>query len=271
MKTDKLYLFLVLCLLSKISYCDVIPSNSHYVNKCIKIINVDDYPGISLLGVINCLANGQSTYLIGPTTCLEKGYWHNCFTIYGVKNSYLAGKDITKINWCLDKNAFKTNIQIDPGGGYADNSNSIYSIKQYYRIVGFTDSSVVIYKCKEVDYFENGSIAVSSTGKYSGDSTKLSQTLPSGKGISANNSGTLINLYPNKVQNSFHLKLTNNYYVIVSLNIYTIEGKRVESLFVNKNETLMNYVISSDKLAKGAYYVNIVMGIAIETKKIVIV
>ncbi len=271
MKTYKLYLFLVLCILYKNAYCDVVPSNSHYVTQCVQIINVTDYPDISLLGVINCLADGQSTYLIGPTTCLNKGYWHNCLTVFGVNKSYLAGKDITKIDWCKDKNAFKTNIQMEPGGGYADNSNLIYSIKQYFRIVGFTDSSVVLYKCLEVDYFNNGSIAVNTVGKYSGDSTKLSQSLPSAKGVTANRLSSAINLFQNQAQNSIHVKLTGNYQGIVSVNVFTIEGKTVRSLYLNKSENLMDCLIPTTNLAKGSYFINIVMGIAVETKKIVIV
>jgi len=271
MKTYKLYLFLVLCILYKISYCDVILPNTHYVSKCVQIINVNDYPDISLLGVINCLADGQSTYLIGPTTCLHNGYRFTCLTIFAVNKSYLAGKDITKIDWCKDKNAFKTDIQIDPGGAYVDNSNLIYSIKQYYRIVGFTDSSVVIYKCLEVDYFDNGSIAVSSVAKYRGDSTKLSQSLPSGKGIAANRFGSPINLFQNQAQNSIHVKLSSNYQGIVSVKVFTIEGKSVQSLYLNKSENLVDCHILTHKLAKGSYYVNIVMGIAVETKKIIIV
>lgn len=225
MKTYRLYLFIVLYLLCRISYCDIIPSNSHYVNKCVVITNVNDYPDISLLGVTNCLAFCPTIYVIEPTTCLEKGYKLNCLTIYGVSKSYLEGKDITTIDWSKDKHAFKTNIQIDPGGGYADNSNVIYSIKQYYRIVGFTDSSVVLYKSKEIDYFCDGSIVVSSLGKYTGDSTKLYQTLPATTKVASGGFGTDINLFPDPAQKS---------------------------------------------LAHGSPFVNIIMGNAIETKKIVI-
>lgn len=265
----KFYLILALCILCKISYCDLIPINSHSVEKCAKIINVGDYPDISLLGVINC-ANGQSTYLIGPTTCLDKGFRHNCLMIYGVNNSYLTGKDITKINWCKDKNAFKTNIQIDPAGGYSDNSNLIYSIQQYYRIVGFTDSSVVLYKCKEVDYFCNGSISVISLGKYSGDSTQLSQSLPGATGKDSNHSNTEINLFPNSTLKNFHLKFANNYHGIVSWKIYAVDGKPVKTFYVNTSEIIMDYLNLAVNLTIGSYFANIIMGIAVETKKMVI-
>jgi hypothetical protein len=270
MKTYKLYLFIVLYLLCRISYCDIIPPNSHYVNKCVKITNVNDYPDISLLGVINDVLYDQTTYLIGPTTCLYKGRGSNCLTIYGVNNSYLTGKDIATIDWSKDKHALKTNIQINPDGGYADNSNVIYSVKQYYRIVGFTDNSVVLYKCKEVDYFCNGSIAVSSIGKYRGDSTKLSQSLPAGTKVASDSYGTTINLFPNPVQKSFRLKLTNSYRGNVSVKICTIDGKSIKTFNVYKTELLLDYLIHADYLAKGSYFVNIIMGDAIEIKKIVI-
>jgi hypothetical protein len=232
MKTYKPYLFIVFYFLCRNTYCDIIPPNSHYVNKCVLITNVNEYPDISLLGVSSCMAFCPAIYVIGPTTCLEKGYKLNCLMIYGVRNSYLAGKDITTIDWSKDKHAFKTNIQIDPSGGYADNSNVIYSIKQYYRIVGFTDSSVVIYKYKEEDYFCNGSIAVSSLGKYSGDSTTLSQSLPAETKVATGRK---------------------------SLNIF----------MVSKSRILMDELYA-DNLTNRSYFVNIIKGEAIETRKIVI-
>lgn len=225
MKTYKLYLFIVLCLACRNASCDLIPPNSHFVNKCVVITNVNDYPDISLLGATTCAANCPAVYIIGPATCLEKGYKLNCLAIYAVSKSYLAGKDITKIDWSNDKHAFKSNIQIDPSGDYADNSNLIYSINQYYKIVGFTDNSVELYKYKEVDYFCNGSIAVSSSGKYTGDSTKLYQSIPAETKIASGSNGTETNLFPNAAKYS---------------------------------------------LANGSNFVNMIMGNAIETKKIVI-
>ena len=225
MKTYKLHLFIVFCLVCRNASCDIIPPNSHFVNKSVYITNVNDYPDISLLGVTGCWARCPETYLIGPTTCLDNGYKLNCLAIFGVRNSYLTGKDITKINWFKDKHAFKTNIQIDPAGEYADNSNLIYSIYQYYKIVGFTDSSVEIYKYKEVDYFCNGRIAVSSSGKYTGDSTKLSQSLPAETKVASGYYGIETYLFPNTARSN---------------------------------------------LANGSYFVNMIMGNAIETKKIVI-
>jgi hypothetical protein len=224
MKTYKRYLFIVFCFVCRNASCDIIPPNSHYVNKCVVITNVTDYPDISLLGVTTSEAQDE-IYLIGPATCLWIWNKVNCLAIFGVRNSYLEGKDITQINWFKDKHAFRTNILIDPRGEYADNSNLIYSIYQYYKIVGFTDSSVEIYKYKEVDYFCNGRIAVSSTGKYAGDSTKLSQSLPEVKEVASGNNGIETNGFPNTARS---------------------------------------------KLANDPYYTNIIMGNAIETKRIVI-
>jgi hypothetical protein len=223
MKTSKLCLFIVLCLGSRDATCDIIPPNSHFVNKCVVISNVTDYPDISLVGVTTSEAQDE-IYLIGPATCLWKWNKVTCLAIFGVRNSYLEGKDISQINWFKDRHAFRTNIIIEPRGEYADNSNLIYSIYQYYKIVGFTDSSVEIYKYREVDYFCNGRIAVSSSGKYAGDSTKLSQSLP--------------------------------------------EVTEVASGSYRKKTNVFPSVARSD-LVNGSYFANIIMGDAIETKKIV--
>jgi hypothetical protein len=161
-------LFILSFLLAReISYCDIIPENSHKVNKCVKIINADDFPEYCLLGYI-LYPTGRhiGTYRINSKTSLWKGYKFNTLNILAVKKDYLAKKNLDTTNWLMDRNALKSSIYIDSEGGYESNDNPISSIDEYYKIAGFTDTSVVLYKCKELLSFINGQPALIKTYRY---------------------------------------------------------------------------------------------------------
>lgn len=267
MKTLKLFFLISLLLIIQNVYCDVIPDNSHYVDKCVKITNLSDYSDISLIGYV---AEPMSipTYFITTTNCLTKGYKYNTLYIFAVENSYLSDKDITIINWLNDDHAIKSNIQIECNGEYLPNSSPISSINQFYRIVGFTETSMVLYKWMEVNKFNNGKLDSIITYTYEGDSTLLSKKLI--LKVPSNQNNSAIELYPNPVKKNFYVKLNNNYQGIVSVKMHSSDGKVVSILNTNKSEKLINYSIPVENLSKGIYFVTITMGEAIETKKIFI-
>jgi hypothetical protein len=68
----------------------------------------------------------------------------------------LTNKNLDSINWKNDKNIFRANIDIESYGGYVDNLTPISSIEEYYKIESFQDSTLVLYKSKEVTKFNNG-------------------------------------------------------------------------------------------------------------------
>ncbi|MFH6994631.1 hypothetical protein [Flavobacterium sp. FlaQc-48] len=68
----KKLLFLVPFLLFfQASYCDVVPLNSHYYEKCVKIINIDDFPDYAFIGFVKQVTGNVSfictivSFLIG--------------------------------------------------------------------------------------------------------------------------------------------------------------------------------------------------------------
>jgi hypothetical protein len=267
----KLYRFALLIsflLLGKISYCDIIPENSHAVDLCAVITNLSDYPEISLLGYVTGPTGVIPTYQINATDCLQKGYKYNTLYIYAVKNCYLSGKDITTIDWTKDCNALKSSIDIEPFGGYVDDSNPINAKEQFYKIVGFTDTSVVIFKWKEINKFNNGKADSVKLYSYSGDVTVLSQEISTS--IKTNTITSSIELFPNPAKKNFHLKITNNYSGKVSIKVHSIDGKSVRSLVVDKSETTMDYAIDVDKVAKDYYLVDVIMGKTVEVRKLLI-
>ncbi len=158
-------------------FADIIPENSHSVDKCVKIINTNDFPSISIVAYIkHPSGNDSRAFIIDANTCLEKGYKFNSFQIFGLAKSYLATKSIDSIDWEKDKNVLHVNINIEPYGGYLDNLNSVSSIEEYYQIHEISNNILTLYKCKEITKFNNGRpISIQTFGYKSGKVIKLKE------------------------------------------------------------------------------------------------
>lgn len=260
-------LILIPFLLSKTCFGDVIVTDIHYVEICAKITNIDDYPEISLLGFTPGPTK-YNTYIISSSECLSKGYAGNFFNIYAVNKKYLEGKDIQKLDFFNDVNVIKSNIQIDNFGTYVRDTTHIYAIDQFYKIVGFSSTSVILYKWKEVTRFHYDDPDSTSTYTFDGDISKLYQNIQ--VGIHSNQYQTSIELYPNPAQKNFHLKINNLYQGSVPVEMVTMDGKIVKSLTLSKNGSVLDYDIRVENLDKGAYFVRIIFGEKVEFKKIVI-
>lgn len=268
MKKHILFFVIAFSLISKIGVCDVIPSNSHYVQKCVKITNLEDYPEVSLIGFMLPSPTGSDNYLITSTKCLTRGYYFDYFNVFAVKKEYLIGKNIQKLDFTKDPNALPSNISIEPSGGYFDNSNPISSIEQYYKIIGFSETSVILLKWKEVNKFNNGKPDSTSTYTYNGELSKLYQTIPTN--INSNLYYSSIEIYPNPAQKNLHLKLTNKYLGNIPVEITTITGKKLKSININKTGTVIDQDIRIENLATGTYIVYVRIGNKTESKKVII-
>lgn len=267
MKTCKLLFLLTFLFIARIACCDILPENSHFVNKCVKITNIIDYPDISLLGYVTEPAK-IPTYIISSDNCLYKGYKFNDFTIFAVKKSYLAGKDITSIEWNKDKNAITNNIKIDPYYGFLHDTIPINAIDQFYRIAGFTDKNVVLYKWKEITKFNNGKPDSVKIYTYPGDSTLLSQKIQTN--ISTTQYSSSIILYPAPNKKMLNLKINNFYYGLINVKILSLDGRVLKSIRINKLGTKIDSAIQVEELAKGTCLVKVEMGKYIETKRMII-
>ena len=261
-------LVLIPFFISKTCFGDVIVIGTHYVEKCVKITNVDDYPEVSLLGFIPSAPPPYDSYIINSSQCLTKGYKYNDFNVYAVNKEYLIGKDIKKIDLPRDPNASPNNIHIELYGGYLNDSIPISGIEQYYKIVGFTATSLVLHKWKEVNKFNNGKPDSTSTYTYQGDSSQLYQKIQTS--INSNLYPSTIELYPNPAQKIVHLKINNTYQGKVTLEMTTLVGKAVKYINLVKVGSILDYDIPIENLAKETYLVNLKFGARVESRKIII-
>jgi len=268
MKKCKLLLIITFLMLSKISYCDFIPIGSHSITKCIKITNIDDYPEVSLIGFILGSFNYYSSYVVAPSECLK--FQTECsLHLYAVKKTSIIGMDIEKIDWRnKDINALISNIYIDPYKFLVDDSIPYYSIEQYYKILGFTDTTVVLFKWKEITNDKDGNPLSENELTYNGDLSKLSQQISSG--INSIPYHSTFTLFPNPVKQIVSLKINNFYQGSVPVEIISFGGKLLQTFTLNKTGFIDDSTIPIDNLPKGIYLVNIRFGAMTETQKLII-
>jgi hypothetical protein len=238
----------------------------------VKITNADDYPEVSLLGLVLPILDIFNTHvnIITSSEYLPRNY-RNCeFYIYALSKEYLKGKDLQKIDFAKNPNALASNIRIVPFNGYLNDSISISisEIHQYYKIAGFSKTSVILYKWKEVNKFNNGKPDSTSTYAYEGDASQLYQKIQ--VGINSKQNPSSIDVYPNPTQKNFHLKINNSYNGVVGIQLINVDGKVVKSQTSTKTAQVLDTDIQVENFAVGTYYVSVKFGELVESKKIVI-
>jgi hypothetical protein len=249
------------------SFGDVIPENSHYVNKCVTITNLEDFSQITLIGYITGPIETPA-YKITQAECLTKGYKFNTLYIYAVGNEYLNGKDISKLDFPNDFNAIKANCSINPYGGYIPDTDPTEKIEEYYKILGFTDTSVVLFKWKEIIGYNNGAADMVKTYDYEGDVSIFNQEIPAvNKQIFA---VTGVKLFPNPANKNLNLQFDNAYRGYVNVDLFTIDGKLVLSNTYSKRSEQADYSIDVKDIQPGSYMIRFDFSDTVQTKRIII-
>ena len=94
-------------------------------------------------------------------------------TIYAVKREYLKAMGIKNIDWENDKHVIKSNLIIDAKKSNAE--TPILMLQLNYKIAGFQDSSIVIYKSSSTVIYKNDKPNFVQQYGYIGDRSKLRQ------------------------------------------------------------------------------------------------
>lgn len=275
MITSRLKILLILSFLFQNIYCDVIPDNSHYVEKCVKITNIADYENLTLLGYVwhwgsvSTDPDHEYTYEISPSTCLSVGYHLNSMDVFAVNTKYLTGKDMNELDLPNDAHAIKSNLEIYPYCGYVDDSIPMIEINEFYQIIGFTDTSVVLHMWKEIIKYNNGSGDSVKIYEYEGDISSLKQEAPAGlKDMDASSEN--IHVYPNPAEKYFNTDITNNFIGAVEIRLFSSNGSLLFSTTMFKNTEEVSTKIPFDNYAPGVYFLRIRFGDANETRRIII-
>jgi hypothetical protein len=269
MKPMSLLLSGICILLFQYAYCDIIPENSHAFQKCVKITNIEEYDNLNLAGFVQNMIGDDYSYIISSSDCLTKGYKFNSLTIFAFSSGYLVDKNLDEIDFANDPCALRSSIDIDPSGGYIHDSVPIERIEEFYKILGFTDTSFILFKWKEVTGYNNGLEDSVKIYSYTGDISMLSQETPSSI-VEPDPSLGDIRLYPNPAENNLKADISSNYNGTIEIRLFSSNGTELYASKLTKATERIISQIPIESFAPGMYIIAFKAGNTIESKRFVI-
>ncbi len=171
MKIKKFWIIIAFLLIGKISLSDIIIVQNR-VEICAKISNLDEYPNISLFAYCDCvtLFNSLKSFKINSHSCIKLNKLCPTY-IYALSNDYIKDKDIKKIDLSKEKNALKSNVTIKSNSYMSE--DPIRMVELYFKIAGFTDTTIVLFKEKQIIKYSIAKPDSIAIFKYAGDISKL--------------------------------------------------------------------------------------------------
>ncbi len=132
---------------------DIIPLGSHPVSRCVKFVNLDEFPDVVLIGYYTGpMIETYEAYQIQNDVCLKKGYKFNLLDIYWTTREKFDVLDIQSLN-PDDLTLLLDNVE--PYGGYVDAKNPLKKETIEYSIARF-NGSLIAYKSKQISEYNNG-------------------------------------------------------------------------------------------------------------------
>ena len=148
MKKTIIFCEIFLSLLTTSARADIIPENAHFLNRCVKFVNLDKFPDIVLIGKIKPVTTGvsASTYQIQNGECLHKDYKFNNFEIYWNTKEQGLVTEYSKL----------LNSDINIQGGYVSNTDPKIKEDIEYSIAGMNKAVPEIFMSKKTTEYNNG-------------------------------------------------------------------------------------------------------------------
>ena len=142
-----LFVLTSLFLAYSVAWADVMPPNSHLLNRCAKIVNLSSFPEIVLIGNITgpTVENNNETFLIEEDQCLDKGYKFNTLSIYW--NTKANPTTLVPKNLLIES--------MPTWGGYIDNKNPLIGEVFEYSIIRSPSGGYTLYKSRQTSTFNN--------------------------------------------------------------------------------------------------------------------
>lgn len=158
MKKSLIYILFSLAfvfLFSSTVSADVIAPNSHSLSRCVKVVNLNEFPNTVLMGYITGpMVDKYEAYQIKNNECLTKGYKFNSLSIYWTTKEKFNSLDLKNLK-LSDITLLLENIE--PSGGYISDSNPLVKEDVEYSIAGFSNEKLIFYKSKQTSEYNNGS------------------------------------------------------------------------------------------------------------------
>jgi len=241
-----------ICFISQ-AFADIIPQGEKSVSYCAKIQNADSFQNVTFVLVIDpVITVPNKRIVISPSVCLSKGYKFNGSNVYAVDSSHLKFTGIDNINFSTDKFSLKSSIQVPAlNFTYVPDSSLINNIEELYKVLGFTDSSVIIYLYKRTVSFSNGitdSVFIFNPPLYD----NLKKTIESVK-VSDSTKNVLI--FPNPTQKELNIYIIDGRMGDATFEISDMSGHSLKFARFTKNKSILKKTIDIGSLPAGIYNV----------------
>lgn len=153
---------------------DIIPENSHPLNRCVKFVNLNDFPDVVLIGYYTGpMINIYEAYQIENNKCLDKGYKFNSLSVFWTSKEKFSSLNLTdlkidpkKVSGGDDKAAYRDGYSladiilllkdIEPYGGYVNEKDPLVNEIIEYSVAGYSDGNLVVYISKKTSGYNNG-------------------------------------------------------------------------------------------------------------------
>jgi len=141
------FLLAFMFLFSSTVSADLIPDNSRPLSRCIKVVNLNEFPDLVLIGYhTGPMINKFVSYQIKNNECLTKGYKFNSLSIYW--NTKDKPDSIEPSNLLLEN--------VESNGVYISNDSPLVKEEIEYSLARFSDRKFVLYKSKQTLEYNNG-------------------------------------------------------------------------------------------------------------------
>jgi len=142
-----LFLLTFTLLFSSVVSADVIPPWSHSFNRCAKVVNLNEFPNIILIGYyIGPMVDEYETFQIENNKCLWAGYKFNTLSIYW--NTKEKADVIDSNNLLLERITWQD--------GTIDKNNPLIKEDIEYSIAKISEGKFILYKSRLISEYNDG-------------------------------------------------------------------------------------------------------------------
>jgi len=152
-----LIILLIISVFTSSACADVLFPGTRGMDRCVKIVNLDDFPEIVLVGhIIGPVIQCEHPYIVSSDECLTKFYKANELTIYAIDKAYLESKGLENIDLESDQNLCSYKVEINPDWDVVNIANPLIREEIEYSIAGFSEDRLIIYKSRKVSEYKAG-------------------------------------------------------------------------------------------------------------------
>jgi len=259
-------LICILCFFSYL-YADIIPVGQKSIPYCVKIQNADSFPNVVFYLVVKPISTPALDIVeIKSADCLSKGYKFNSSKIFAFNKSYLGAKEINNIDFSNDKNALLTNISIPAlTFQYVPYDTQVKDILEYYRILGFTDTSAVIYLSKRVTTYNDDykdSVLFPAPAEFD----NLKSSIENYADIKKIEKSTQLLIYPSPSQEFLNLYIVNDRIGNVLVELFDMAGHKLSNFSFVKSQEELKKTMDIKNLRSGIYNLRYTLGDHVENR-----